>query len=116
MTVHSSMDAPGARSLPAQGSSKSGRRFEVGCTIFVSHTFESLHAHLELDGNIPIYPGDEVIVQGAPVKVPYGETAEIRRIATVSRASILERLWTRATGRLEVMELLEFSFSERTRL
>ena len=50
------------------------------------------------------------------VRVPYGETAEIRRMATVVRASPLERLWTRATGRLEVMELLEFSFSERTRL
>jgi uncharacterized Zn finger protein len=93
-----------------------GRTFEVGCTIFVSHTFESLHAHVELDGNIPIYPGDEVTVHGAPVRVPYGETAEIRRSATVKRATPIERIWTRATGRLEVMELLEFSFSERTRL
>lgn len=92
------------------------RRFDVGCTIEVSHTFESLHAHVELDGNIEIYPGDEVIVHGAPVKVPYGETARIRRTATVIRASALERLWTRLTGRFEMMELLEFSFSERARL
>jgi hypothetical protein len=92
------------------------RRFDVGCTIEVSHTFESLHAHVELDGNIPIYPGDEVIVHGAPVKVPYGETAVIKRTATIVRASALERFWTRITGRFEMMELLEFSFSERTRL
>lgn len=92
------------------------RQFNVGCTIHVSHTFESLHAHVELDDNVAIYPGDEVIVHGSPVRVPYGETAEIRRTATVVRAGPLERLWTRATGRLEVMELLEFSFSERTRL
>ena len=93
-----------------------GRRFDVGCTIEVSHTFESLHAHVELDGNIEIFPGDEVVVHGAPVKVPYGETARIRRTATVVRAGMLERAWTRLTGRLEMMELLEFSFSERARL
>lgn len=93
-----------------------GKRFDVGCTIEVSHTFESLHAHVELDGNIEIYPGDEIVVHGAPVKVPYGETARIRRTATVKRAGPLERAWTRLTGRLEMMELLEFSFSERARL
>jgi hypothetical protein len=92
------------------------RKFDVGCTIEVSHTFESLHAHVELDGNIPIYPGDEVIVHGAPVKVPYGETATIRRMATIIRANALVRAWTKITGRFEMMELLEFSFSERTRL
>jgi hypothetical protein len=92
------------------------KRFDIGCTIEVSHTFESLHAHVELDGNIPIYPGDEVIVHGAPVKVPYGETAVIRRMATIVRASALERFWTKITGRFEMMELLEFSFSERTQL
>jgi uncharacterized Zn finger protein len=110
------VDPGPAAAGPPMEAMPEGRRFEVGCTIYVSHTFESLHAHVELDGNIPIYPGDEVIVHGAPVKVPYGETAEIRRVATVVRANPLERLWTRATGRLEVMELLEFSFSERTRL
>ena len=92
------------------------RRFDIGCTIEVSHTFESLHAHVELDGDIKIYPGDEVIVHGAPIKIPYGECATIKRTATIVRASAIERLWTKATGRLEVMELLEFSFSERARL
>lgn len=94
----------------------SARRFDVGCTIEVSHTFESLHAHVELDGDVKIYPGDEVIVHGAPVKVPYGERASLRRTATVLRAGPIERLWTKLTGRFEMMELLEFSFSERTRL
>lgn len=103
---------------PGQPSSPDfhARTFDIGCTIHVSHTFESLHAHVELDDNIPIFPGDEVIVHGSPVKVPYGETAEIRRTATVVRAGPIERMWTKATGRLEMMELLEFSFSERTRL
>ena len=90
--------------------------FDIACEIEVAHTFESLHAHVELDGGIPIYPGDAVKVHGEPIHVPYGEIGRFRRMATVTRASALERLWTRMTGRLEMMELLEFSFSERTRL
>jgi hypothetical protein len=39
-----------------------------------------------------------------------------RREATVTRATLLERLWTRLTGDVEFMELCEFSFSEEVRL
>ena len=92
------------------------RRFDVGCTLEVSHTFDSLHAHLELDGDVKIEPGDEVVVHGAPVRVPYGEVQTFRRTATVVQAHWLERLWTRMTGDFEFMELCEFSFSERSRL
>lgn len=90
--------------------------FEVPCSVEVSHTFDSLHAHVVLDGDVLIYPGDEVIVHGAPVKVPYGECQTFRRQATVIRATWLERLWTRMTGDLEFMELCEFSFSEKAQL
>ena len=37
------------------------------------------------------------------------------RTATVTRASALERLWTKLTGDLEFIELYEFSFSEEAR-
>jgi uncharacterized Zn finger protein len=92
------------------------RRFDVPCTVEVSHTFDSLHAHVELDGDVKIEPGDEVLVHGRPLEVPYGEVRTERRTATVTRASLVERLWTRATGDLEFMELCEFSFSEEVRL
>ena len=88
----------------------------VGCTIKVQNTWEALHAHVELDGGLLIQPGDEVIVHGEPVKVPYGETQEIRREATVIRAGVVERTWTRMTGDLEFMELCEFSFSSGSKL
>ncbi len=94
----------------------SKRRFDVGCTVEVSHTFESLHAHVDLDGDVAIEPGDEVIVHGQPIVVPYGEVHTERRTATVTKATAIERLWTRATGDLEFMELCEFSFSEEARL
>lgn len=94
-----------------------GRRtLDVPCSIEVENTFESLHAHLKLENGVVIHPGDEVLVHGEPVKVPYGEKRVFHRVATVSRAGWLERLWTRATGDLEFMELCEFSFSERSKL
>lgn len=88
-------------------------RLTVPCTVEVSHTFESLHAHVVLPDGVDAEPGDEIIVHGEPIRVPYGETASIAREATVIRATAVERLWTRLTGDVEFMELCEFSFSEK---
>ena len=41
-----------------------------------------------------------------------GELIIEDRQATITRASLLERVWTRATGDFGFMELCEFSFSE----
>jgi hypothetical protein len=90
--------------------------FDVPCTVEIEHTFDSLHAHVHLDGDVEIEPGDEVRVHGDPIVVPYGEKRTLRRKATVVRASAAERAWTRATGSLEFMELCEFSFSSGKRL
>ncbi len=94
----------------------SRKSFDVPCTVEIEHTFDSLHAHVELDGDVKIEPGDEVLVHGEPIKVPYGEKRVIRRQATVMRAGPIERAWTRATGDLEFMELCEFSFSSGRKL
>jgi hypothetical protein len=94
----------------------SRKTLDVGCTIIIENTFESLHAHVELDGDIAVQPGDEVQVHGEPVVVPYGEKRVLRRTATVRRAGALERAWTKATGDLEFMELCEFSFSSGSKL
>ncbi|MEM7775249.1 MAG: hypothetical protein AAF732_06540 [Pseudomonadota bacterium] len=92
------------------------KTIEVPCTVRVINTFESLEAHVELDGDLQIQPGDEVKVHGDPIVVPYGESVELRRQATVRRAGPIERFWTRLTGDLEFMELCEFSFSEERQL
>jgi uncharacterized Zn finger protein len=84
----------------------------VMCTVNVVNTFESLQAHVVLDGDVKIHPGDEVLVHGPEIRVPYGETHSERRQATINRAGWLERKWTELTGDMEYMELLEFSFSE----
>ena len=90
--------------------------FDVPCTVTIENTYESLHAHVELDDDIAIEPGDEVKVHGEPIIVPFGEKRQLRRMATVRRAGALERAWTRLTGDLEFMELCEFSFSSGNKL
>jgi uncharacterized Zn finger protein len=86
------------------------------CTVEVSHRFESLHAHVRFNNGAVIYPGDEVQVEGPEIMAPYGAIVTEDRIATIVRASAVERLWTRLTGDLEAMELCEFSFSEEVTL
>ena len=99
-----------------QPAGSNAKRFDIGCTIEIENTFESLHAHVALDDGIAIEPGDEVLVHGSEIIVPYGEKVTLRRTATVVRASALERAWTKLTGDLEFMELCEFSFTSGERL
>ena len=87
-------------------------REEAPCTVEVSHLFESLHAHVRFDNGAVVHPGDTVLVHGAPITATYGEVVRETRTATITRASGIERLWTRMTGSFEFMELCEFSFSE----
>ncbi len=92
------------------------RTFEAPCTVEIEHSPESLHAHVELDGDIAIEPGDQVLVHDAPTDVPFGETLIVRRTATIIRAGLAERLWTRLAGNFELTELYDVSFTERRRL
>ena len=89
---------------------------DVPCTVEVSHRFESLHAHVRFNNGAVVHPGDEVLVHGKPVLAAYGELIIEDRTATITRASRLERLWTRLTGDLGFMELCEFSFSDEVKL
>lgn len=89
---------------------------QVPCTVEVSHRFESLHAHVRFNNGAIVHPGDEVLVHGAPVVARFGEVIVEDRTATITRASAVERLWTRLTGDFDFMELCEFSFSEEIRV
>ena len=92
------------------------KRETAPCTVEISHCFESLHAHVRFNDGSVVHPGDTVEVEGPEIMAPFGEIVREDRIATITRASALERLWTRLTGDIEVMELCEFSFSEEVRL
>ena len=85
---------------------------QVPCTVEVSHRFESLHAHVRFNNGAVVHLGDEVLVHGKPIMAAYGELIVEDRQATITRASAVERLWTRMTGDFGFMELCEFSFSD----
>lgn len=87
------------------------RRFDTPCRISVVQNEEAFHAHLELDGNVAIGPGDRVLVHGAPIRVPFGSEAVFERVATVRVAGPVRRAWTRAAAYLDLKELYEVSFS-----
>ncbi len=87
------------------------RRFDTGCTVEVEHGFDNLHAHVELDGDVAIMPGDKVRVHGASIQLPYGRRIVERRTATVIRANAFDRALTRIRARFAITELYEISFS-----
>ena len=85
--------------------------FTVPCTITVKHTWETLEAHVELEGDLKTETGDKIRVHGEAISVPFGQTTVIQRMATVKRANWLEKLWVRFTAFFEFGELYEVSFS-----
>jgi len=54
-----------------------------------------------------------VLLHGARISPPYGQVQVERRTATVTRAGWLERTWTRLTGNLDCLSLLDVSFTDR---
>jgi hypothetical protein len=92
------------------------RSIEIPCTLEIEQTHDCFHAHLALDGDIAIGPGDKVQLHGAPVRIAFGEKRTERRRATVTRAGLLRRAWTKLTARFELQELYEVSFTTRRHL
>ena len=93
-----------------------GERISVKCRVEIVNRWDELFTEVDLPPGVIIRPGDEVEVHGEPVEVRYGDQTMIERQATIKRAGAIERTWTKLTGDLEFMELLEFSFSSGSRL
>ncbi|MFN3819068.1 hypothetical protein [Blastomonas sp.] len=85
--------------------------FDTPCRIAVEQSEAHFHAHVELEGDIAIQPGDKVRVHGAPIIVGFGESILIQRMATVQPAGALMRAWTKLTAMGELKELYEVSFT-----
>lgn len=90
--------------------------FEALCTVEIGHTAESLFAHVEIEGDFEMRPGDRVLVQNAPTETPFGYRITVERRATIIRAGFIERLWTRFLGNFELTELYDVSFTNRRAL
>jgi hypothetical protein len=83
---------------------------QTPCTVDILRNGAFMHAHVELDG-VDVGPGDTVQVHDAPDHVGFGEHIVVRRMATVTRATPLERLLTKISAYLELTELYEVGFS-----
>ncbi|MGB3471247.1 MAG: hypothetical protein WBA51_10540 [Erythrobacter sp.] len=95
----------------AQGSAITAKRFETPCTITVEQSPDHFHAHVELDGDIEIEPGDTVLVHGSPISIGFGEKRIFERSATVTRAGALKRGWIKLAAYFDLAELYEVSFN-----
>lgn len=87
------------------------RRFDTPCTISVEQSSEHFHAHVDLEGDIELRPGDKVRVHGDPIAIPFGHSATFERAATVTRAGPIARTLTRIAAYFDFAELYEVSFN-----
>lgn len=85
------------------------RTQEVACTIDLESTPQEFHAHVALDG-VEVNEGDEVLVHGAPSRIPLGEKRTMAARATVQQASWPRRALTRVLGTSGITELYEVGF------
>ena len=88
-----------------------GGRFDTPCRIEIEQTAEQFHAHVRLAGDIALHPGDRVQVHGAPIRVAFGQSIAIDRMATVTRAGPLTRFWIKLAAYFDLTELYEVSFT-----
>ncbi len=90
--------------------------FEAPCTVEIESSAEFLQAHVVIEGDYAVRPGDEVLLRDPPEKPQFGDRIVVRRTATITRAGLPERLWTRLAGNFELTELYDVSFTDRRRL
>jgi hypothetical protein len=82
----------------------------VPCLLDIEVTSESVHAHAVPEG-VTLYPGDQVLVHGAPDRIEFGDCYTRACTATITRAGLLTRLATRLAAWVQITELYEVSFA-----
>ena len=88
------------------------RTLEVACMIEIERSRETLFAHVALAG-VAVNEGDVVIVHDAPTRIGFGERLTHRSRATVAKASVVGRFFTRCRSYLELTELYEVGFQPK---
>lgn len=85
------------------------RDINLMCLLDIEQTAESFHAHA-IPQDVEIGPGDTITIHGAPTAIEFGEKFSGKREATLHRASLPRRIWTRFSSLFEVTELFEVGF------
>ena len=89
------------------------RMRQVPCTVEIEQTHDAFHAHVDLQTDWEIGPGDMVQVLGAPIQVVFGQKLVEHRRAIITRAGLLRRTWIKLLARFQVNSLYEVSFTPR---
>lgn len=84
-------------------------RTTVPCFVDIEATHEHFHAHVDL-GTLDVAPGDAVLLADAPARIPFGTRRTYPSHATVQRAGIVRRAWTRLVGRFGFQDLYDVGF------
>ncbi len=89
-----------------------GQPIEIDCAMDIEQTGRSFHAHAIPIG-VDLRPGDVVTLHGAPSSVDFGQCLSGTCRATIQRANILTRFWTRFTSVFALTHLYEVGFDAK---
>ncbi len=83
--------------------------------IEIEKTPDSFHA-FAVPNDIEIREGDAVLMHGVPTEIAFGAVVVMQCRATVHRAGMVLRAWTRLIGMLELTELYEVGFQPKDQI
>ena len=78
----------------------------------IEKTQESFHV-FAIPHDFEVREGDEVLLHGVPTEFEMGTQMTLQCNATVSRANMIQRVWTRISAVFELTELYEVGFQPK---
>jgi hypothetical protein len=78
----------------------------------IEKTQESFHV-FAIPHDFEVREGDAVLLHGVPTEFDMGTMMTLQCAATVSRANMLQRAWTRISALFELTELYEVGFQPK---
>jgi hypothetical protein len=89
-----------------------GETVEGTVDVEIEKTQESFHVYA-IPASFEVREGDEVLLHGVPTEIDFGAQFTMQCRATVQRAGMLERAWTRVASLFELTELYEVGFQPK---
>lgn len=89
-----------------------GETVEGTVDVDIEKTQESFHVYA-VPSSFEVREGDEVLLHGIPTEIDFGSQFTMQCRATVQRAGLLERAWTRLSSVFELTELYEVGFQPK---
>ena len=89
-----------------------GETVEGTVDVEIEKTQESFHVYA-IPSSFEVREGDEVLLHGMPTEIDFGAQFTMQCRATVQRAGMLERAWTRLVSMFELTELYEVGFQPK---